>query len=209
IHEKLPPPFEPKIYDNDSYHVYCLTKLLAERFVLDSGGLVLRLSNVYGPGDESVQAVGEACHRLTEADPGERIEVRQPFKKLVPAYLGDIVKCFIRAAGLRLPAEVSPIFLVASQEHYMREDTLLRAVADALDEIRGTDHVYDIEELPPEEETAFSYDLTKMRTHLLQGEPLTPFSEGVREHLIWLMERAEGRGAAEPAFAIRLREGGA
>ena len=115
IHHKLPPPFDPKIYDKDAYHIYCLTKLLAERFVLDHGGLVLRLGNVYGPGDESTQAVGEACHRILAADPNVETKVNQPFKRLVPAYLGDIIKSFIRAGNLRLPDGVSPVFTIASQ----------------------------------------------------------------------------------------------
>ena len=202
IHRELPPPFEPKIYDNDSYHIYCLTKLMAERFVLDRSGIILRLANVYGPGDESPQAVGEACQRLLEAEPGDELEVRQPFKKLVPAHLGDIIKCFIRASRLELPEPASPLFTVASQEHYMREDALLRTVADALNEIRGTDHQYEIEELPPEDEMAFTYDLTKMKTHLLHGEPLTPFSDGVKGQLNWLLAREEGTAASETAVVI-------
>jgi len=206
IHEKLPPPFDPKIYDNDSYHIYCLTKLLAERFVFDRGGLVLRLSNVYGPGDDSPQAVSEACHRLLEAAPGDRIDVRQPFKKLVPAYLGDIIKAFIRAGRLQLPESTRPLFTIASQEHYMREDELLRTVARCLNEIRGTDCEYDIEELPAEEGVAFTYDLTKMNTYLLRSEELTPFAEGVREQLLWLMERADGRPAREADVAISLAD---
>jgi len=209
IHAKLPPPFDPKIYDSDSYHIYCLTKLLAERFVLDDGGLVLRLSNVYGPGDESPQAVSEACHRLLEAAPGDRIAVRQPFKKLVPTYLGDIIKVFIRAGRLRLPEAVLPLFTIASQEHYMREDELLRTVASCLDQIRGTDCEHDIEELPAEDGVAFSYDLTKMKTYLLRSEETTPFSRGVREQLLWLMERAESRPARDADVVISCDEDGA
>ena len=209
INEELPPPFDPKIYDSDSYHMYCLTKLLAERFVLDYGGLVLRLSNVYGPGDESPQAVSEACQRLLEAAPGDRIDVRQPFKRLVPAYLGDIIKAFIRAGGLRLPESVLPLFTVASQKHYMREDELLRTVAKCLNEIRGTNHDYDIEELPAEDDVAFTYDLTKMNAHLLRSEDMTPFSEGAREQLLWLTERAEGRPARQADLVIGFDEEGA
>lgn len=208
IHKKLPPPFDPRIYGSDSYHSYCLTKLLAERFVLDYGGLVLRLSNVYGPGDESPQAVSEACQRLLEADPGDRIGVRQPFKKLVPAYLGDIIKVFIRAGGLQLPESTLPLFTIASQEHYMREDELLRTVAACLNEIRGTSCEYDIEELPAEADVALTYDLTKMKAHLLRSGELTPFSEGAREQLLWLMERAEGRPAREADLVISFDEDG-
>jgi nucleoside-diphosphate-sugar epimerase len=174
--------------------------------VLDRGGVVLRLANVYGPGDESPQAVGEACQRLLEAEPGEHLEVRQPFKKLVPAHLGDIIKCLIRAGRLRLAGEAPPLCTVASQGHYMREDGLLRAVAGALNRIRGTDYGYDIEELPAEEEAAFSYDLAKMRDHLLGGEPPTPFGRGVQQQLTWLMERAEGLPASEPALAIQFAD---
>ncbi len=206
IHKKLPPPFDPMIYGSDSYHVYCLTKLLAERFVLDYGGLVLRLSNVYGPGDESPQAVSEACQRLLEARPGDRIDVRQPFKRLVPAYLGDIIKVFIRAGGLQLPESALPLFTIASQEHHMREDELLRTVATCLNEIRGTNYDYDIEELPAEDDAAFTYDLTKMKAHLLSSEELTHFSEGAREQLLWLMERAEGRPAREADVVISFDE---
>jgi nucleoside-diphosphate-sugar epimerase len=209
IHAKLPPPFDPKIYDSDSYHIYCLTKLLAERLVLDYGGLVLRLSNVYGPGDESPQAVSEACHRLLEADRADRIGVRQRFKKLVPAYLGDIIKVFIRMGRLRLPESALPVFTIASQEHYMREDELLRTVATCLNEIRGTNQDHEIEELPAEDDVAFSYDLTKMKTHLLRTEEMTPFSKGVREQLLWLMERAQGRPAREADVVISFDEDGA
>jgi len=191
IHREQRPPFEPKIYDRDDYHIYCLTKLLAERFVLDHGGAVLRLANVYGPGDESVQAVAEACRRIMAADPAVLTTINQPFKKLVPAYLGDIIKCFITAATLEMPDQVAPVFTVASQEGYLREDALLRATSVALNDIRGTDYDYKIEQLPPEDEVAFTYDLGKMRTYLLPGEPPMPFEQGVREQLLWLMGRAD------------------
>ena len=204
IHAKLPPPFSPKIYDNDSYHVYCLTKLLAERFALDHGGVVLRLSNVYGPGDESTQAVAEACQRILAADPGVETKINQPFKKLVPTYLGDIIKSFLRAGTLRIPDGLSPVFTVASQENYLREDALLRAVSAVLNELRGTDRPYRIESLPPEKETAFTYDLDKMRKHLLYGESLTPFADGVRAQLSWLMNRAEQQKTGGADLAIEF-----
>lgn len=188
IHAELPPPFEPKIYDNDSYHVYCLSKLLAERFALRSGGVVLRLSNVYGPGDDSVQAVAEACQRLLAAKLGDHLEVRQPFKRLVPVYMGDICLSLIRGAVLEIPGGISPLFTVASQESYMREDELLRTVANCLNDVRGTDIDYDIETLPPEETPGFVYDLAKMHEHLVSEEEVTPFHEGVREHMLWLMD---------------------
>ena len=209
IHDDLPPPFDPKIYDNDDYHLYCLTKLLAERLVLERGGLVVRLSNVYGPGDESPQAVSEACHRLLEANPGDRLDVRQPFKKLVPAFLGDIITVLIRAGSLRLPESVVPLFTMASQEHYMREDELLRTVAECVNEIRGTDCDYDVQELPAEDEVAFTYDLAKMKSWLLRGEEMTPFSEGVQQQLRWLMERAEGRPAREADVVVSFGKGAA
>ncbi len=207
IHRKRPPPFEPKIYDKDAYHIYCLTKLLAERFVLDHGGLVLRLSNVYGPGDESTQAVGEACHRILDADPNVEIRVIQPFKKLVPTYLGDIIKSLIRAGNLRLPGGVSPVFTIASQEHYLREDALLRTAGASLNKICGTTRDYRIEQLPPEKETTFTYDLGKMQKHLLCGEKLTPFEEGVRLQLTWLMERAK-KSAEHGGHYHRVCRGG-
>ncbi len=189
IHAELPPPFEPLIYDRDEYHIYCLTKLLAERFVLDHGGVVLRLSNVYGPGDESLQAVGEACHRIMTAEPGASLAIRQPFKKLVPACLPDIIQALLRAAALELPEDVAPVFTVASQEHYLREDDLLRTAAQALNELRDTAHGYDIEPLPPETSRAFTYDLTKLRTWLLPDTPLTPFADGLKQQLAWRLNR--------------------
>jgi nucleoside-diphosphate-sugar epimerase len=186
IHAEFPVPFQPKIYDNDSYHIYCLSKMLAERFVMQSGGVVLRLTNVYGPGDDSTQAVAEACQRLIVAEPSERIDVRQPFKRLVPMYMGDICRSFIRAASLDLPPGVSPLFTVASQDGYMREDELLRTVAACLKEDGG--RTFDIETLPPEESPGFVYDLSKMHNYLLSEDEVTPFHEGVREHLHWLMD---------------------
>lgn len=217
IHERLLAPFDPKIYDRDEYHLYCLTKLLAERFVLDHGGVVLRLSNVYGPGDESTQAVGEACQRVLgvptascrrgvppAADPAVELEIRQPFKKLVPAHLGDIIRCLVRSATLPLDEGINPVFTVASQEDYLREDALLRTVADALTEIRGQNVEYRIEKLPPEKKKAFTYDLTAMRTHLLPGETLTPFRDGVKAQLAWLIDRAEGRAPAGEALSIEF-----
>ena len=193
IHEMHAPPFSPKIYDNDGYHIYCLTKLLAERFILDGGGVVLRLSNVYGPGDESVQAVAEACQRIRQAEPGVPIKVRQPFKKLVPCYMGDILKAFVRAGALRPLQAGRPVFTLASQDHYLREDALLRTVAACINEICGTSQAYDIETLPPENEVAFTYDLSKMMAFLFQGEQRTPFASGLKEQLLWMMERSEGR----------------
>jgi nucleoside-diphosphate-sugar epimerase len=206
IHGKLPPPFDPKIYDNDAYHIYCLTKLLAERFVLDHGGVVLRLSNVYGPGDESTQAVAEACHRILAADPAVETKINQPFKKLVPTYLGDIIKALIRAGTLHLPDDVSPVFTVASQEHYLREDALLRAVTVGLNRICGIDRRYQIEQLPPEEKAAFAYDLGKMKRYVLYGEELTPFEEGVRSQLTWLMERAKKKSPEAADVTIEFAQ---
>lgn len=204
IHRQLPPPFEPKIYDRDAYHIYCLTKLLAERFVLDHGGIVLRLSNVYGPGDESTQAVGEACQRIMAADPDIETRILQPFKKLLPTYLGDILKALVRAATLRLPEGLAPVFTVASQENYMREDALLRAVAQAMNTIRGTQRDYRIEPLPAETAASFTYDLGKMRRHLLHGEVLMPFEDGVRAQLAWLMQRAGSQRTQDADLAIEF-----
>ena len=189
IHWRLPPPFAPKIYDHDAYHIYCLTKLLAESFVLDHDGVVLRLSNVYGPGDESVQAVAEACHRILAADPAVETTINQPFKKLVPAYLGDIIASLIGAGSVQLPEDVPAVFTISSQEHYLREDALLRTVAASLSKIQGTNHTYRIEQLPPEQDAAFTYDLAKMRKHLLHGAEPTPFEQGVARQLAWLIDR--------------------
>lgn len=191
IHARWAPPFEPTIYDNDGYHIYCLTKLLAETFALEHGGIVLRLGNVYGPGDDSVQAVGEACHRMLEAEPGEVLGIIRPFKKLVPAYLGDINKALMRAATVRLPEGVSPVFTVASQEHYLKEDALLRAVGSSLNEVRGTDHEYRIEKLPVDDPPDFTYDLGRLREQLLDGEGLTDLHDGLAKHLAWLTARME------------------
>ncbi len=191
IHARWAPPFEPTIYDNDGYHIYCLTKLLAERFALEHGGIVLRLGNVYGPGDDSVQAVGEACHRMLEAEPDDVIGIIRPFKKLVPAYLGDINKALVRAAAVRLAEGASPVFTVASQEHYLKEDALLRAVGTSLNEVRGTDHEYRIEELPTDDPPDFTYDLSRLREQLLNGEGLTGLHDGLAKHLAWLTARME------------------
>ena len=167
--------------------------LLAERFIRDGGGVILRLSNVYGPGDESVQAVAEACQRILQADPSVPIKVRQPFKKLVPCYIGDILKSFVRAGQPSRPRSVQPVFTVASQDHYLREDALLLTVAACVNDIRGTRLAYDIETLPPENGTAFAYNLSKMMKHLFQGEERTAFASGLREQLLWMMERAAGK----------------
>jgi len=209
LHRTLPPPFEPKIYDRDAYHVYCLTKLLAERLVLDQGGIVLRLSNVYGPGDESTQAVGEACQRILAADPQVETRVLQPFKRLLPTYLGDILKTLVRAGTLQLPPGVTPVFTVASQEHYLREDALLRTVAKGLNVLRGSQVNYRIETLPVEPAAAFTYDLSKMRKHLLYGEELMPFEDGVRAQLDWLLRRAAGQTPPGADLAIAFAAAGA
>lgn len=202
IHEEFPPPFDPLIYGKDEYHIYCITKLLAERFALDAGGVVLRLSNVYGPGDDSPQAVGEACQRILQATPGERLTIRQPFKKLVPAYLGDIVKSLLAAGSRELPRDAEPVFTVASQEQYFREDALLRTVASALNRIEGKSRQYDIEELPAEDRQAFTYDLTKLRATLLPGEDLTRFEDGLAEQLRWLKLEPEERWGVTEGLRI-------
>lgn len=188
LHREIPAPMNPLIYDRDEYHLYCLSKLLAESFVLDHGGVVLRLSNVYGPGDESTQAVGEACQRLLKAAEGEELKVRQPFKKLVPAYLGDINEALYRAASLELPKGISPVFTMASQSTYMREDELLRSVDKGLQRIRGS-RGRTIETLEPEAgPPAFTYDLSKLQTHLLKDYTLTPFVDGLEAQLRRLIQ---------------------
>jgi nucleoside-diphosphate-sugar epimerase len=188
LHRARPAPMDPLIYDRDEYHLYCLSKLLAESFVLDHGGLVLRLSNVYGPGDESTQAVGEACQRLLKAAEGEELKVRQPFKKLVPAYLGDINEALYRAASLELPNGISPVFTMSSQSSYMREDELLRSVDKGLQRIRGSGGRI-IEILEPETgPPAFTYDLAKLQTYLLEDYTLTPFVDGLEAQLRRLIQ---------------------
>ena len=143
----------------------------------------------------------------TGCRPDRRDQVNQPFKKLVPAYLGDIIKSLVRAGTLCLPDGVSPVFTIASQEHYLREDALLRAAAASLNRIRGTACHYRIEQLPAENEITFTYDLGKMRKHLLYGEELTPFEEGVRSQLTWRMERAK-ENAADLTIAFAQPEDG-
>jgi nucleoside-diphosphate-sugar epimerase len=188
MHHACPAPMDPLIYDRDEYHLYCLSKLLAESFVLDHGGVVLRLSNVYGPGDESTQAVGEACQRLLKAVDGEELKVRQPFKKLVPAYLGDINEALYRSASLAMPTGIRPVFTMASQAGYMREDELLRSVDKGLQRIRGSGGRR-IETLEPEAgPPAFTYDLSKLQTYLLAGYTLTPFVDGLEAQLRRLIQ---------------------
>ena len=188
MHRGCPAPMAPLIYDRDEYHLYCLSKLLSETFALDHGGIVLRLSNVYGPGDESTQAVGEACQRLLKATTGEELKVRQPFKKLVPAYLGDINEALYRAASLELPKGISPVFTMASQSTYLREDELLRSVDQGLQRIKGSGSRR-IETLEPEAAPpAFTYDLSKLQTYLLKGYKLTPFIDGLEAQLHRLIQ---------------------
>jgi nucleoside-diphosphate-sugar epimerase len=204
LHSDCPPPFDPLIYNKDEYHLYCLSKLLAESLVLDNGGIVLRLSNVYGPGDESTQAVGEACQRLLAAGPDERLNIRQPFKKLVPAYIGDINAGLFRAAALDLPSGMKPVFTMASQSSYLREDELLKTVDKGLMRIRGSS-AHDIETLPPEDGApAFAYDLSKLRTWLLPGHGFMPFVDGLEAQLRRLISCGFGspnQPAAGPATA--------
>lgn len=188
MHYTCPAPMDPLIYDRDEYHLYCLSKLLAESFALDHGGLVLRLSNVYGPGDESTQAVGEACQRLLRAADGEELLVRQPFKKLVPAYLSDINEALYRAASLELPKGISPVFTMSSQSNYMREDELLRSVDQGLQRIRGSGS-RKIETLEPENgPPAFTYNLSKLQSYLLKDYTLTPFVDGLEAQLRRLIQ---------------------
>jgi nucleoside-diphosphate-sugar epimerase len=188
MHHACPAPMDPLIYDRDEYHLYCLSKLLAESIALDHGGVVLRLSNVYGPGDESTQAVGEACQRILKAASDEELKVRQPFKKLVPAYLGDINEALFRAASLELPSGINPVFTMASQSTYMREDELLRSVDKGLQRIRGSGS-RTIETLEPEAgPQAFTYDLSKLQTYLLKDYPLTPFVDGLEAQLRRLIQ---------------------
>ena len=188
MHRACPAPMDPLIYGRDEYHLYCLSKLLAESFALDHSGVVLRLSNVYGPGDESTQAVGEACQRILKAADNEELRVRQPFKKLVPAYLGDINEALYRAASLELPPGISPVFTISSQSTYIREDELLRSVDKGLQRIRGSDS-RTIETLEPEPgPPAFTYNLSKLQTYLLKDYKLTPFVDGLEAQLRRLIQ---------------------
>ncbi len=200
VHTRFAPPMNPKIYDSDEYHIYCLTKLLGEMLALDLGGVVPRLANVYGPGDDSLQAVGEACQRVLKARPGERLAVIRPFKKLVPCFLGDIAKSLIRSSTLRLDTVDTPLFTVASQETYLKEDELLRTVAASLNAIRGEAVAYEIQPLEPDDPPAFTYDLRKCRDVLLQGDSLTSFSDGIEQHLRWLLDRP----ASGPDLTVRF-----
>ncbi len=132
--------------------------------------------------------MGEACRRIIDAEPGQHLEIIRPFKKLVPCFLGDIVTLLLRSSTLSLPESISPLFTVASQEGYIKEDALLHAVAESLNVVRGEQREYDIEPLPVEDSPAFSYDLTKVRKYLLRGRELTPLTKGLEQHLRWLLE---------------------
>ncbi len=192
LHEKFEPPFDPRIYDDDGYHVYCLTKLFGETISFDHGGVVLRLANVYGPGDDSVQAVGEACQRIMEYKEGDHLHIIRPFKKLVPAYLGDISKSLICASTYEIQDGVKPLFTVASQDSYLKEDALLRIVGSSYNTVTGNTTEYDIEELEMEDPPDFTYDLSKFKNSLLKGGDITPFGKGLETHLRWLTSRPEG-----------------
>ena len=48
----------------------------------------------------------------------------------------------------------------------------------------------------------FSYDLDKIRRHLMAGEELTPFDRGLEKHLRWLKGHREGRAESPADFAI-------
>ena len=53
----------------------------------------------------------------------------------------------VRAGTLDFSEVEVPLFTVASQENYLKEDILLRTVAGSLERIRGEELMYDIEKL--------------------------------------------------------------
>jgi len=117
---------------------------------------------------DSVQAVGEACQRIMNYRAGEHLHIIRPFKKLVPAYLGDISRALIRASAYEIEDGVKPLFTVASQASYLKVDELLRTVAQSYNQVTGQAVEYDIEELVRDDPPDFTYDLSEFRNVLLR-----------------------------------------
>ena len=72
--------------------------------------------------------------------------------------------------------------------------------------MRGTQAEYDIEMLPADNPADFTYDLDKLCTHLLSGERLTPFQEGIEQHLRWLLSRSGDEMSIATALEVAFSQ---
>lgn len=83
----------------ESESIYGLSKLLGERWVAERArGLVLRLSDVYGPGHESRGLLQEYLERVLH---GKRVTVDfGPRARVSFVYLGDVLRALLRAVAL-------------------------------------------------------------------------------------------------------------
>jgi len=172
-------------------NLYALSKLIAERLVVQTQGMVFRFSNVYGPGDDSDRAVPKFFKQMTEAKEPKEFKF-VPGRENAYIFVGDVVDALIRGARLigDLPEGISPIFTISYPVNISQGDLFKR-----LNELTGGKHR--IIPLSQEEMAELSlsvpppivFDTSKMTELLgLSVETLTDIRTGLDFTQRWLFE---------------------
>ena len=171
----------------DNEGIYALSKFLGEPWITPlQEGIVLRLSDVYGPGHESRGLIREYLQAMLCND-----EVTIDFgpRELVSfVYMHDVLRALLRAATASL-ADAPKITNVALPSP-VREDVLEDYLGQIIAEAGLSSPISIHRTLPPENSRSFATD--NMKSYLGIQRPLS-LLEGLRETLRYLQLPVEQR----------------
>ncbi|MFH1378788.1 MAG: NAD-dependent epimerase/dehydratase family protein, partial [bacterium] len=175
----------------ENVNAYALSKLLGEQFIRQySNGVVLRFSNVYGPGDDSDRTIPKYMRLLTEGNNATFI----PGRILQFIYIDDVLKALESAGSMHIENENDQVINIADPQA-LSEEQVLKLIKDIVNS-----HADVIPMDPAEIEQhrlhmlpAKQYDTTKMKSKLgISPETLTLLSGGLEQTKRWLIDENAG-----------------
>ncbi|MDD5194553.1 MAG: UTP--glucose-1-phosphate uridylyltransferase, partial [Candidatus Omnitrophica bacterium] len=182
-------PFPPSL--SKGAMLYSLSKLLGEKFVMDyRSGLILRFSNVYGPGDETERAVPAFMKKMVSAQPGEIITFI-PGRQNSFIYVGDLVRMLATAAIIPI-SEENKVLFATNPVSVTQEELFLsiKAITDSQANISAMS-IERMAELKLAVPPAIRFDTTLMEQWLgLKVAQLTPLVRGLDNTKNWLLNKS-------------------
>lgn len=174
-------------------NLYCLTKLIAERFLMDySNGIVLRFSNIYGPGDREERAVPKFLMKLAGAESSAEEVTFVPGRQNSYIYVGDVVRAVIKAGDVPIEPN-SKIITVAHPQTVTQEKLflLIKEVTDSPATVAAMSENL-MRKLGLSVPPAISFDVTRLQEKLgITVGDLTGIREGLAITKRWLIDTDE------------------
>lgn len=173
---------------NSGSQLYALTNLLAEQSVLNyENGIILRFSNVYGPGDETDRVVPKMLSQMSRSSqPAYFIPGRQ--YSLI--YVDDVIRALLNATTIDIKPKQNQIINVAHLDlisHNILFEKIREITNPSISIAPYTTET--IKKLGIPNPTPISFDVSLMNSELgLSSDSLTKLENGLARTKKWLLE---------------------